>query len=84
MQVQKDLNWLWHPILFSQPQADLVRNRDCALNLLVVEKTGWGAIANSSPFELACVLPFRLHPFYRCHICWDCDGVVFGRFCIGP
>ena len=31
MQVQKDLNWLWHPILFSQPQADLVRNRDWSI-----------------------------------------------------
>ena len=25
---QKDVNWLWHPAVFSRPQADLVRGRD--------------------------------------------------------
>ena len=38
--VQKDLNWLWHPIQFSRPQADLVRNRD------------WSIVDNGKTFSI--------------------------------
>lgn len=29
--IQRNLNWLWHPIKFQRPQADLQRNRDWQL-----------------------------------------------------